>query len=59
MTTGRSVPWNSTMGASRMVDKRTTIQLSKTTRDRLASLGSKDDSFEDIIKRLIKEHGRD
>lgn len=42
-----------------MVDKRTTIQLSKKTRDALASLGSKDESFEDIIKKLIKSYKKE
>lgn len=37
-----------------MIDKRTTIVLSKSTRDELASLGGKDDSFEDIVKKLIR-----
>ena len=36
------------------MDKRTTIQLSKTTRDALAELGGKDDSFEDILIKLIR-----
>jgi len=30
-----------------------TIAISKTTKKRLAELGTKGDSFEDIIKRLI------
>jgi len=32
----------------------TTISLSKETRNKLALLGAKDDSFEDILKRLLK-----
>ncbi len=33
----------------------TTIQVTTETRDRLAKLGNKDDSFEDIIKRLLDQ----
>lgn len=36
-------------------DKRiTTMQISRQTRDELAKLGSKDETFEDIIKRLVE-----
>ena len=31
----------------------TTIQVQKTTRDLLASIGSKDETFDEIISRLI------
>lgn len=34
----------------------TTLRIGKETRDRLAGLGSKDDSFDAIIRRLIAEH---
>ncbi|MBM2819834.1 MAG: hypothetical protein HW410_1516 [Nitrosarchaeum sp.] len=33
----------------------TTIQISKETHDRLANLGSKHDTFEFIVKRLLDE----
>ena len=33
----------------------TTIKLKILTRNNLAALGSKDDSFDDIVARLIKE----
>lgn len=36
-------------------DTITTIQLSKETKNKLADLGTKQDTFEDIIKRLIDE----
>ena len=36
---------------------RTTISVSRETRDRLAELGKKDDSFSDIIVRLLSEKG--
>ena len=36
-----------------VIDRRTTIQVNKSTRDALASIGGKDDSFDDIINRLI------
>lgn len=39
-----------------MVDKITSIQLRKSTRDALAALGGKDDTFEDIILRLIEAY---
>ena len=32
---------------------KTTIVITRETRDRLAKFGSKDDTFEDIIKRLL------
>lgn len=32
---------------------KTNIQVSRETRDRLAELGRKDDTYDDIIKRLI------
>ena len=37
-----------------MSSDRTTIQLSRDTRDKLADLGKKGDSYEDIILNLIK-----
>ena len=36
-----------------MSSDRTTIQLSRSTRDKLADLGRKGDSFEDILLKLI------
>lgn len=39
------------------VDKKTTIQVNKSTRDALASIGGKDDSFDTIINKLIKNYG--
>ena len=33
----------------------TTISISKETRDRLATIGTKDSKFDDIIKNLLKE----
>lgn len=33
----------------------TTIRLTKQTRDKLASLGSKDETFDDIVNRLMVE----
>jgi len=38
---------------SRKKDQITCIQLSKKTRDRLAEMGGKKDTYEDIIKGLI------
>ena len=35
---------------------KTSMVITKATRDKLAALGGKDDSFEDIILRLIEEH---
>lgn len=35
----------------------TTIQLEKTTRDRLASVGRKDDTFDDIVNHVLDEVG--
>ena len=34
-------------------DSKTNIQVSRTTRNRLAELGKKDDSYDDIIIRLL------
>jgi hypothetical protein len=34
----------------------TTLRCSIETRDRIAGLGGKDDTFEDILKQLVKEH---
>ena len=39
-----------------MIDKTTSIRVKKSTRDRLASLGGKDDSFDTIINRLINNY---
>ena len=36
----------------------TSIQLTRETKARLASLGSKKDTYEDIIKRLIDQQNR-
>ena len=33
----------------------TTITISKETRDQLATIGTKDSTFDDIIKNLLKE----
>jgi hypothetical protein len=35
----------------------TTIKVSKSLRDKLAALGSKDDTFESIIQRLLDRAG--
>ena len=37
-----------------MISKRTTIQVSQECKDALAALGSKGDTYEDIIWRLIE-----
>ena len=37
----------------------TTITISKETRDRLATIGAKDSTFDDIIKNLIKSWRND
>lgn len=37
--------------------EKTTIVVEKKTRDRLAKLGSKDESFNDIIKKLLNKEG--
>lgn len=37
--------------------KATTISVSRKTRDLLASFGSKDETYDDIIRRLIEEAG--
>lgn len=34
----------------------TTLRLAQETRDRLAGLGGKDDTFDQILRRLIAEH---
>lgn len=34
--------------------EKTTIMISKKLRDKIAELGSKDDTFEDILERLVK-----
>lgn len=38
-----------------MPNDMSTIKLSKTTKKKLANLGSKEDSYEDIIIRLLKK----
>jgi len=35
------------------IEKRTTIELKKTTRDKLASLGKKDQSFDNLVSEII------
>ena len=35
--------------------KKTSISITKETRDELASLGTKDSNFEDIIKKLLRK----
>ena len=35
------------------IEKRTTIELKKTTRDNLASLGKKDQSFDNLVSEII------
>lgn len=35
----------------------TTIKLDRETRNRLAALGNKDDSFDDIVRRLLDGKG--
>jgi hypothetical protein len=35
----------------------TTVKITKDLRDQLAALGSKDDTFETIIRRLLKGKG--
>lgn len=37
------------------MNKKTSISITKETRDELASLGTKDSNFEDIIKDLLKK----
>ena len=37
----------------------TTISVSKTTRNRLSSLGTKDSTFEEIISKLIENNGKE
>lgn len=37
-----------------MISKRTTIQVSQDCKDALAALGGKNDTYEDIIWRLIE-----
>ena len=40
-------------------DSKTNIQISRTTRDALAELGKKDDTYDDIIRRLIEHFKMD
>ena len=42
---------------STMAKDATTISVSKKTRDRLAEFGSKKETFDDVINRLIEEAG--
>ena len=37
------------------MERKTNIQVKKSTRDALAALGSKDDSYDDIIRRIIHQ----
>lgn len=37
-----------------MAKRRTTIQISKTTRDRLKALGKKGETYNDIVERLLR-----
>ena len=37
------------------MEPKTTISISKIIRDRLASLGTKDSTFDEIIKQLLKQ----
>jgi len=37
------------------MDKKTSIAILKETRNQLASIGTKDSTFDDIIKRLLKK----
>ena len=41
------------MGVDEVIDKITSIRVKKSTRDRLAALGGKDDSFDTIINKLL------
>lgn len=43
-------------GGDERGDRDTSIVVRRSTRDKLASFGKKDDTFEIIIKRLIDEH---
>lgn len=40
------------------MDGKTNIQVSRTTRDALAKMGSKGDTYDDIIRRLIEFYNR-
>lgn len=41
------------------MSQQTTLKVSKETRNALAAIGSKDDTFDEIIKRLVDEHNRE
>ena len=41
---------------SKYVIQETTIKVTKKTRNRLAKLGSKDETFNQIINRILDEH---
>jgi len=41
---------------SQMQETTTTIRVTFDTRNRLAKLGSKDDSFDDILKKLLDQN---
>lgn len=38
------------------MSQQTTLKVSKETRNALAAIGNKDDTFDEIIMRLINEH---
>ncbi len=40
-----------------MANKYTTIRIPKTLRDALSDIGKKNETYEDVIKRLIEEAG--
>lgn len=42
-----------TLEGIKMIDSKTNIQVSRETRNRLASLGRKDDTYDDIIRKLL------
>lgn len=44
------------MENTRMTNEKTNIQVKRSTRDRLAELGSKKDTYDDIINRLIEHY---
>jgi hypothetical protein len=43
------------MAEKGLVDKKTTIVLKKETRDSLAAIGGKDQSFDEIIRELLRK----
>ena len=40
------------------MSNKTSIQISKELKAKLDKLGNKGDTYEDIIKRLVEEHGK-